>query len=175
MKLTIEQVHADHYNKVSNWTRNVIKNREDAEEVTSDVFMKLNKNLSNYDSNKSSLYTWIFNITKNAIIDYWRTKKNITISISDLIGDDDSKKEMIDKIYTYKVTPESELINNELGEAINNAIESLPMNYKNIAELFLVEQKSYDEICSTLDLPLGTVKGTISRAKEMLRIRLNNL
>ena len=173
MELTIEKVYSEHYNKVSSWTKKVINNREDAEELTSDIFMKLHNNITSYDPNKSALSTWVMRITRNAIIDYWRTIKNLTTSISDIV--DDEGNEMIPNIYTDNVTPETEMISDELGENIMNAIISLPSSYQRIADLFLIEEKSYDEICATLDIPLGTVKGTISRAKELLRKRLTNL
>lgn len=173
MELTIEQIYSDHYNKVSSWTRKVINNREDAEELTSDIFMKLHNNLTSYDPDKSALSTWIMRITRNAIIDYWRTKKNFTTSISDIV--DDEGNELILNIYTDNVTPESNVINGEIGENIMKAIISLPLQYQKIADLFLIEQQSYDEICKALEMPLGTVKGTISRTKEMLRKRLTNL
>jgi RNA polymerase sigma-70 factor (ECF subfamily) len=174
MELTIDTIYESHYNKVLNWIKYKIRNNDIAEELASDIFMKVHSNLINFDPNKSALNTWIMNITKNVIIDHWRTNKSyLTSSISEIVDDDGN--ELIPNTYTDNSSPESEIINSELGNSIDNAIASLPQTYMTIAHMFLVKQNSHEEISNALDVSIGTVKGTIHRAKELLRIRLSNL
>ena len=72
-------------------------------------------------------------------------------------------------------TPQRQMENNELGESIMNAIVSLPTKYMTIMDKFLIDQHSHEEISLSMNIPVGTVKASIHRAKEMLRERLSNL
>jgi RNA polymerase sigma-70 factor (ECF subfamily) len=168
--VNFEKIHADNYDRVMSWVMFKVSNREDAEEIVQDVFMKVYNNLSKYDSDQSAISTWIMNITKNTIIDYWRTTKEKMKSLSDFETDDGN--ELI--VHTDGLTPEHTVQNNELGDAINTAINSLPQAYKTISDLFLLKELSHQEIADTLSIPIGTVKASISRAKELLRKRLTN-
>jgi RNA polymerase sigma-70 factor (ECF subfamily) len=166
------KIYSDHYDKVFSWCKFKIGNHEAAEELASDVFVKVHKHLTEYDENKSSIGTWVMNITKNAIIDYWRTnKQNMVDSISDMTDDEGNET----FVHTDYSTPETALQNSELGSAIHEAIQSLPQNYATIADMFFIKELSHDEISTTLNSPLGTVKVGIHRAKEMLRSKLMNL
>ena len=77
-------------------------------------------------------------------------------------------------MHTDYTNPETGYVNEELGNAIETAINSLSNNYATIARKFFLEELSHEEISNDLSIPVGTVKGTISRAKEMLRKRLSN-
>ena len=75
-------IYADNYNKVLGWIRYKVGSIEVAEELTQDVFMKVHKNLTDFDPDKSAIGTWVMNITKNTIIDHWRTEKKVSDSIN---------------------------------------------------------------------------------------------
>lgn len=177
MEHTIENIYKEYYKRVFYFTSKAIRNKEEAEELASDIFVKVHTNLTKYDANKSAINTWIMNIAKNTIIDHWRTKgKSVdALSMSNFV--DEEGREILPKYYTNTTgcNPERNMINNELGEHIINAVASLPSIYQRIADLFFIEEKSHDEICKTLNMPLGSVKGNIFRAKELLRNRLTNL
>ena len=171
MELTIEKLHAEHHQKIFIWINSKIRDKEQAEELANDVFIKAFENLEDYDQNVAKVSTWIFTIAKNLLIDYYRKRKLETTSMNNYVDEDGN--ELL--IHTDNGNPEKEMINNQLGDKIMDAIISLPSNYQTIVDLFLIDQKSYDEIAEHLSIPLGTVKGSISRAKEMLRTRLINL
>ncbi len=165
------KIYNDHYDKIFNWINWKIKNTPQAEELAADVMMKVHKNLSDFDSEKSQLGTWIMNITKNAIIDYWRTnKQGMFTSLSEF--EDDEGNDMLQP--SNYLTPETELVNNEIGEHVMDAIISLPSKYQTIIDKFFIEEKSHEEISTELNIPIGTAKGMIHRAKKMLQTRLSN-
>jgi len=70
--------------------------------------------------------------------------------------------------------PENDMINNELGDSIMNAIIDLPQKYQTIVDMFLIDQRSHEEISVDLNLPIGSVKAMIHRAKKLLKTRLSN-
>lgn len=168
-----DTIYTEHYPKVLSWIKYKINNVEQAEELTSDIFVKIYKNLNEFDENKSKIGTWIMSITKNAIIDFFRTNKSsLNISMSDMVDDDGNET----FVYTDNSTPQKELEKKELGEIINSHILSLENeNQQIVLDAFLNDQLSYEEISASMDIPIGTVKATIHRAKENLKKRLLNL
>lgn len=171
MELNITNIYNNYYNKVKTDILCRIKNAETAEDLAAEVFVKINNNLSSFDEAKATIGTWINSITKNLVIDYYRKRKLDSKSICDL--SDDEGKELV--IFSNFKDPETEMINNQLGNIILEAITSLPETQMNVIDLFMVEQKSHEEISDSLAMPIGTVKATIHRAKEALRNKLSNL
>lgn len=169
--ITFNKVYNDHHQSIFNWINSKIRNVETSEELANDVFMKVHNNIESYDSEISKVTTWVYNIAKNVLIDHLRKKKLPTNSISDMT--DDEGNEMV--FFTDGKDAHSTMVNSELGDAINNAMSDLPETYKPVANLFFIQEKSHDEIVNLLDIPLGTVKGYIHRAKESLRNKLVNL
>ena len=158
------------YNQYEKQVFNYVNQRinyktEIAEELTQDIFVKISNSLHTYDESKSSLKTWVFTIVNNTIIDHFRTDKSFTVNVdgyTDDNGNDSFQFEGYD-------TADSEIINSEKQTAINNAFETLTGLNKRVAILSLMEQKSYNEVSAILDIPLGSVKGCLSRAKNQLR------
>ena len=172
--LDITKIHNEYYLKLLNFITMKIRSKESAEELTNDVFMKIHDKIDQFDPNKANFNTWIWNIAKNAVIDHWRKvrKDDILLHTSDWVDDNGVEFFMPTD---NSLDPQSELINSELGMTIAHAVNSLPNVYRSVADLHLLKQMSYEEVSKTLDSPLGTIKGQIHRAKEMLKERLTNL
>ena len=168
--MTFETIYNEHYNKVYNWINFKIKNSDAAEELAADVFMKVHSHLNEYDEKKSQVGTWIMFITKNTIIDFFRTNRNEDLLLSELTDEEGHET----FVYTSGVTPQTEMQNKELGETIHSAINALPENYSRIANMFLLQELSHEEISNKLNIPIGSVKGSIHRAKELLKTMLRN-
>jgi len=169
--LKFETVYNDNKGLVYNWIKRSINNSIFAEEITSDVFLQVYKHLHTFDESKASLSTWLITIAQRKMIDWYRKQKNETKTTSLSEHVDDSGKEVI-QIHSDTLTPEQEIENKRVGEAINTAIDELSPKYKEIAEMFFLNQFNYSEICDYLDLPLGTVKGKIFRIREKLTTSL---
>ena len=142
-----------------------------AEDITSEVFVKVYKNLDSYDSSKAQFNTWLYFIANNSIIDYWRKNKNTSnVSIGDFV--DSEGKE------TFQIESDSEsngeIESKELMNNIVKAFEGLKPKYQKVARLLFLEQKKYDEIAEICEMPMNNVKVTINRCRKMLQAQLQN-
>lgn len=166
------QIYKENHRTILNFIFSKVRNAEVSQELANDVFMKIHANLNKYDENLSSFKTWIMNIANNTVIDHWRKVKMKTISLSGIQNDQSEDDNNLDLLSYYgKVsndTPEAKLINNEELSNFQGVLNKLPKVYVKIATLFFTKQYSYEEIASTLNIPLGTVKGKLFRVREML-------
>lgn len=169
--ITIENLYNNHYKQIFNHIKFKVKDIEIAEELTQDVFIKANEHLMNYDVNTAKVLTWLYTIAKNKIIDYYRSVKDTVIHVSDFVND---KGDEIIQISGYEET-DSDIAASETNTAINKAFSGLKPKYREIANLYFIEQKKYDEISEILNIPLGTVKGMINRARTMLQTSLQGV
>jgi RNA polymerase sigma-70 factor, ECF subfamily len=180
MKSTLEatlqfnKVYKENKTIVSRYIANKIRNKEVAEELVEDVFIKVSKNLDRFDGTISALSTWIYNITKNTLIDHFRKTLNAeglpkynTISIDINEGEETSKGHV--EIAATDSNPLQQLISNETTSRVKDAIKGLTKLEKKLITLYALKSKSYEEIAEELDMPMGTVKGTIHRARLSLR------
>lgn len=164
-------IYNEHYNQILNFVNSKIGYKtEIAEEITQDVFVSASKHLDSYDVYRAKITTWLFTITNRKIIDYYRSvehnQKDSKVNISDYTKDNGAESfEFISEHNEADAMVEG----NELRDSIMNAFNDLKPKQKRIAELALLEQKSYNEIVDILDIPLSTVKVTLMRAKEKLQ------
>jgi RNA polymerase sigma factor (sigma-70 family) len=166
------QIYAEWYQKIYTHINVRIKSREVVEELTNDVFVKVHKYLPMYDPEKAQFTTWIHVIANHVVIDHFRKKKLEYTDIAMFAADDDNDN-ILDRIATplYE-TPHTVIVRKEISENVQNKLKSLPRSVRDVARLFFNEDLSHEEICIQLDLPLGTVKGYIYRAREILKTKL---
>lgn len=148
-----------------------------AEEITNDVFMKAYNHLENYDVFKAQLNTWLFTIAKNTVIDYSRSKGYKNNNNTELIDGyvDESGRETY-QIGSDTMDGQNNMENKELGSRINTAIAGLKSDRdRELCNLFFREEKTYEEISEILDIPLGTVKGTLNRCRTKLQNKLKGV
>ncbi len=145
--------------------RKMIKEVELVEDLVQEVFMKAFHNLSTY-SNEYAFSTWLYRIATNHTIDYLRKKKLQTLSIDEPYKTKDGEMEI--QLPDESFSTDSQVIKKERKQIVQDAIENLPEKYKAVIEMRHMEEKSYQEIADILDLPLGTVKAHIFRARELL-------
>ncbi|MFN1833778.1 RNA polymerase sigma factor [Balneola sp. MJW-20] len=145
--------------------RKMIKEKELVEDLVQEVFMKAFHNLSSY-SNEYAFSTWLYRIATNHTIDYLRKKKLQTLSIDQPFKTGDGEMEM--QLPDTNFSTDEPVIKKERKNIVQNAIQDLPEKYRLVIEMRHMEEKSYQEISEILDLPLGTVKAHIFRARELL-------
>ncbi|MEX0845821.1 MAG: sigma-70 family RNA polymerase sigma factor [Balneolaceae bacterium] len=145
--------------------RKMIKEVELVDDLVQEVFMKAFHNLSSY-SNEYAFSTWLYRIATNHTIDYLRKKKLQTLSINQPYSTKDGEMEIQLPDETYAT--DSSVIKKERKKIVQKAIADLPEKYRDVIEMRHMEEKSYQEIAEILDLPLGTVKAHIFRARELL-------
>jgi RNA polymerase sigma-70 factor (ECF subfamily) len=150
----------------------MVGNSQEAEDLTQEAFIKAFRALSSFNE-EFAFSTWLMKIATNNCIDYLRKKKLRVFSIDEPVKYKDEELQF--EIPDHDPSPERQLLEEERSKFINNAIESLPPRYRHVILLRHKEEKSYEEIAEILDLPLGTVKARIFRAREMLNKKMKNL
>jgi RNA polymerase sigma-70 factor (ECF subfamily) len=154
----------------------MVRDRELAEDLAQDTFIKVLNHIDRYRP-EFKLSSWLFKIANNVAIDHLRRRQLDTISMDG--SPHAASAEAIESTsFDVAVPQESaleEMEAKELGSAIEQAIARLRPEYRSCIMLRHVEGRSYEEIAATLDLPLGTVKTYIHRARHELRKELEHL
>ncbi|WP_018126532.1 RNA polymerase sigma factor [Balneola vulgaris] len=145
--------------------RKMIKEQELVEDLVQEVFMKAFNNLSTY-SNEYAFSTWLYRIATNHTIDYLRKKKLQTLSINDPYKTKDGEFEI--QLPDESFATDKQVMKKQRKQIVHEAIDALPEKYKAVIQMRHMDELSYQEISDELDLPLGTVKAHIFRARELL-------
>jgi RNA polymerase sigma-70 factor (ECF subfamily) len=148
----------------------MVRDRETAEDLAQDTFIKVLNHIDRYRP-EFRLSSWLFKIANNVAIDFLRKRQIATISI-DGSPHAATAAEVEATSFDVRARQESaleELEARELGGAIERAIARLRPEYRSCIMLRHVDDRSYEEIATILDLPLGTVKTYIHRARHELR------
>jgi RNA polymerase sigma-70 factor (ECF subfamily) len=154
----------------------MVRNRETAEDLSQDTFIKVLNHIDRY-SPEFKFSSWLFKIANNVAIDHLR-KRQLEVISMDGAAHAATSSEIESTSFDVAVHQESaleEMESRELGGAIERAIAALRPEYRSCIMLRHVEGRSYEEIAATLDLPLGTVKTYIHRARHELRRALEGL
>jgi RNA polymerase sigma-70 factor (ECF subfamily) len=154
----------------------MVRDRETSEDLAQDTFIKVLNHIDKYRP-EFKLSSWLFKIANNVAIDHLRKRHLDTVSM-DGSPHAASASEVEATSFDVDSGGESaldELEARELGSAIEQAIAGLRPEYRSCIMLRHVEGRSYEEIAATLDLPLGTVKTYIHRARHQLRDALEHL
>lgn len=154
----------------------MVRDRETAEDLAQDAFIKVLNHIDRY-SPEFKFSSWLFKIANNVAIDHLRRRRVETISM-DGSPHASSASEVEATSLEIEADQENaleEIEAKELGSAIERAIGGLRPEYRACIMLRHVEGRSYEEIATTLDLPLGTVKTYIHRARHELRRALEPL
>jgi RNA polymerase sigma-70 factor (ECF subfamily) len=154
----------------------MVRDSAAAEDLAQDTFIKVLNHIDRYRP-EFKLSSWLFKIANNVAIDHLRRRQVDTVSMSGS-PHAGSAAEIEASAFDVASTGESaleEIESKELGSAIERAIATLRPEYRSCILLRHVEGRSYEEIAATLDLPLGTVKTYIHRARHQLREALDHL
>lgn len=154
----------------------MVRETATAEDLAQDTFIKVLNHIDKYRP-EFKFSSWLFKIANNVAIDHLRRRQLNTISIdgapnaASAADIEATRFDIADKTESALDSMEAR----ELGSAIERAIGALRPEYRSCIMLRHVEGRSYEEIAATLDLPLGTVKTYIHRARHQLREALEHL
>ncbi|HJU90836.1 MAG TPA: sigma-70 family RNA polymerase sigma factor [Gemmatimonadaceae bacterium] len=154
----------------------MVRDRELAEDLAQDTFVKVLNHIDRYRP-EFKLSSWLFKIANNVTIDHLRRRQLDTVSLDGsphAATSADVEATSLD-VRDRAENALDELESREIGNAIEAAISQLRPEYRSCILLRHVEGRSYEEIAATLDLPLGTVKTYIHRARHELRHALEHL
>jgi RNA polymerase sigma factor (sigma-70 family) len=142
----------------------ILKNREDAEEVLQDAFVRVYRSLSSFEG-KSSFSTWFYRIVYNRCMSALEKRKEYYISSLDAEYDDAPSLD----VESDDPSPDIQMESDEFRKIVQQEIEKLPSMYGGIFTLFVIQEMSYEEIVRITGLPVGTIKARLFRARGMLR------
>ncbi len=150
----------------------MVNNPSDAEDLTIEAFGKAFKNIQQYTP-KYAFSTWLFKIATNNCIDFIRKKRGNTISLDQGLDSDDSLTPSA-TIQSDTPDPEANMISQQKILMMRDVVGKLKPRYRTLVELRYFKEFSYEEISKELDLPIGTVKAQLFRARELLFNILKN-
>ena len=148
---------------VTQIVRKMAANEDDQKDFVQDIYLKAYQNLSSFQF-KSKLSTWIANIAYNTTINYLQKKKVPIIGI----------EASIESKFLITENPEFVAIKTETLEILNLEIDKLPPLYKTLITLYHLEELTNKEIAEITNLPEGTIKSYLSRARKILKDNINH-
>ncbi len=146
---------------------------DDAEDLTIEAFGKAFKNLHQY-SPSYAFSTWLFKIAANNCIDFMRKKRSDVFSMNQPIGEHPESEEFSGNIPFTGPDPEESFMKKQKARILQEVVEKLKPHYRQLVQLRYFRELSYEEIAEELNLPLGTVKAQLFRARELLSHILRN-
>ena len=138
----------------------------EADDLTIEAFSKAFRSLHQY-SPTHAFSTWLFTIASNNCIDFIRKKRLETVSINKVYKQSDDDEIEI-QIASSGPTPEEEVITEQRIKIMRQAVQLLKPRYRRLVEMRYFDELSYEEISEKMDLPLGTVKAQLFRARDLL-------
>ena len=149
----------------------MVHNEDDANDLTIEAFGKAFSNLQKYTPD-FAFSTWLYKIALNNSIDFIRRKRIETFSLHDTLENERGESFEID-IRSTTPDPEEKFVRQQRGKILREVIEKINPKYRTLIELRFFEELSYEEIAQRTNLPLGTVKAQLFRAKNLLFQILN--
>ncbi len=151
--------------------QHITHNREDAEDVVQDAFLKAYENLGQFQG-QSKFYTWLVRIAVNeALMKLRRIKPGRTVSLDEDVKTDEDT--LPREVADWSPNPEQQYNQAELRDILSRTIQGLPTSFRTVFVLRDVEGLSTEETAEALDLSIPAVKSRLLRARLQLRERLN--
>jgi RNA polymerase sigma-70 factor (ECF subfamily) len=160
-----------YYDRIFARVSHLLKNRQDAEEVTQDAFIRAQRGLDSFRGD-ASFSTWLYQIATNLAHNrywYWfRRKRDQSISLDQPLGEDGDMT--LENLMPSKgESPAEATVTQEFVDRVSECMHDLNSKHKEVLILRNVQNMSYDQIAVQLDISVGTVKSRIARARESLR------
>jgi RNA polymerase sigma-70 factor (ECF subfamily) len=154
--------------RLINYLFRLLRNADDAHDLAQEVLVKVYQVLDRYDP-QYKFSTWLFRVAQNAAIDQIRRRR---LKLVSLRQEDDEGENRDWDLPSPERGPYGELRNQERGVAIQDAIDSLPWEYRELILLRHFGELPYEEIARLKQMPLGTVKNKLFRGRQMLKEKL---
>lgn len=144
----------------------MVNNRDDAEDLTIEAFGKAFRNIRQYTPDYA-FSTWLFKIATNNCIDFIRKKRKLLLSIDRGYENEDGQDVSLE-VRSEGPGPDDTLMKKQKVMMMRDVVDKLKPRYRKLVELRYYQELSYEEIAVELNLPLGTVKAQLFRAREFL-------
>ncbi len=150
-------------------TYRMVGHREEARDLAQEVFIRAFRSLHRYDPSRP-FSSWIFKITSNLCIDFYRKKRLSTVSIHETYDGEDERPRI--ELVDPGPDPEETFQTGSQRDRLDRLLLSLPPRYRVVVLLRHKEDLSYEEIADQLEIPIGTVKARLHRAHRLLRTKM---
>ncbi len=170
-KENFTQLYKEYKNLVYNLTLHYLQNKEEAEDITQEVFIKIYKNIHQYNNQSATLKTWIYRITINTCLDFLKSKKTqkrfafITLLFT---VHSSTEIEISSSFYHPGITFE----NKQALQLLLQQIKQLPTQQQTALILAKIEDKSQQEVAEIMNISVKAVESLIQRAKNNLRKKI---
>lgn len=161
------QLVATFHRRVYSIAYRMVGNAAEAEDLCQEIFLRVYQNLARYDPSLP-LSPWICRVASNTTINYLKRRSLKTVPLQITIGDEEIERPIADS----QPTPEQAMINRKRNKQLQEAILSLPENYRLAFTLKYVENLTAEEIGEIMNIPRNTIKTWLVRAREALRGKL---
>ncbi|MET0261355.1 MAG: sigma-70 family RNA polymerase sigma factor [Rariglobus sp.] len=161
-----------YWDRIYGMVHQLLRNQQDAEEVTQDAFIRAHRGLANFRGD-SAFSTWLYqiatNLARNRYWYWWRRKRDKTVSFDQPVSDDNDTP--LSEVFAADdmATPGDITVTQELVDHIAVGMEKISAKHREILILRNVKNMAYEEIAEVLSISVGTVKSRIARARESLR------
>jgi RNA polymerase sigma-70 factor (ECF subfamily) len=146
-------------------------NEDDANDLVQETYLKAYRFIEHYHAGTNAK-AWLFKILKNAFINQYRkrSKQPTRVDFEEVATFHDEE----DTNYSGYLDLREEMFQQMMGDEVTNAINSLPVDFRVVILLCDIEGFTYEEISKILDVPIGTVRSRLHRARNMLKEQLKN-
>ncbi|MDD3180973.1 MAG: sigma-70 family RNA polymerase sigma factor [Opitutaceae bacterium] len=169
-----DQMVTRYWDRIYAMVNQLLRNSQDAEEVTQDTFIRAHRGLTNFRG-ESAFSTWLYqiatNLARNRYWYWWRRKRDKSISFDQPVSQE-NETTFSEMIPADQETPEDATVTQEFVHRVAECMEMLNEKHREILILRNVQNLSYEEIAEILGISVGTVKSRIARARESLREKM---
>jgi len=160
-----------HIEALNTFAFHLTYNEENAADLVQETYLKAFKFIDKYEEGTNAK-AWLFKILKNAYINDYRkrNKRPIQVDYEEVSGYHDGDDAPLASYFDLR----EELFDHMMGDEVTAAINSLPEDFRTVILLCDIEDFSYEEISKIIDVPIGTVRSRLFRARNMLKEKLNN-
>jgi len=160
-----------HWDRIYGMVHQLLRNQQDAEEVTQDAFIRAHRGLGSFRG-EAAFSTWLYqiatNLARNRYWYWWRRRRDQTVSFDQPVSDSNSTP-LSEVFSTDMATPGDITVNQELVDHIALGMDKIGAKHREVLILRNVKNLSYEDIATVLGISVGTVKSRIARARESLR------
>ncbi len=159
-----------HADALFNFAFNLTHNEEDASDLVQETYMKAYRFIDKYIEGTNAK-AWLFKILKNGFINQYRkkSKRPKKVDYEEIVSYHDEEEGS--KLSSY-IDMREEIYQNMMGDEVTLAINTLPVDFRTVILLCDIEGFTYEEISKIIDIPIGTVRSRLHRARNMLKEKL---
>lgn len=165
-----EEIVRSHNRRIYNICYRFTGNSTDAEDLTQEVFIKVYRSLSSYDTERGAFTTWVTTMTRNLLVDHFRKSKQdrMTDSMDAPVSADEDSATLGEQIRDDRPPPDASVASLETRQMVHQALQKLSPDLREALILRDLQDMDYKEIAVALKVPEGTVKSRINRGRTEL-------